>query len=69
MADLKHDKTFRVYHVSGGREQSEYNEKDHFYGMVAVMKYENYGYHMQNGIRMQHRTATAFLQFDEKHKI
>lgn len=62
-ADLKDEHTIRVYHVNGGSEETEYNSKNHFLGMIGILEYKNYAYHMQGSHRIEHRTATAFLEY------
>lgn len=71
VVDLIDEHHYRVYHVQGGHEDSEYNLlMDHGRGMVTSMQFEHYGLHSNvlTRERVVNSLGTAFMLYSQQLK-
>ncbi|NAX22444.1 hypothetical protein [Vibrio sp. V39_P1S14PM300] len=59
------DNTLRVYHVEGGKENTQYNNlAEHGNGLLNYMSYRDYGYYQHGDSTIENITAFAFMKYN-----
>ncbi|MCX8565599.1 MAG: hypothetical protein ON057_000326 [Glomeribacter sp. 1016415] len=69
VVDKKDDDYYRVRHVEGDKEDTQYNklpEPDRSMEKVAAMEYKDYGYYKEKNLDIANGQGFAYMSFDDK---